>query len=116
MRHHAHPKPHHESQPRDDGGSLADERFYTAVAQRQAFRHSRTSLGATSMFGHWVHLVSMAVPLVIPEITKDPDKRWRALRLATIGTTLASEAVWTWEIEQRRRQEKACREAAAERA
>ena len=115
MRHASHSGAHYTSQPRDDGASVADDRYYSAVLGRQAFHHSRTSLGATGMAGHWIHLLSVAVPLVIPEITKDPDKRWRALRLTSVGAALASEMAWTYQLAQERKREKECREAAAER-
>jgi hypothetical protein len=59
---------------------------------RQAFHHSRSSLGAT---GHWIHLLSVATPLVIGEVIKNPENRWRALKLASVGAAIASEAVWS---------------------
>src|SRR5271154_6088017 len=62
---------------------------------RQPFHHPRTSLGAA---GHWIHLLSVAAPLVIAEAIKDPDKKWRALRLASVGGAVLSEAAWTLKI------------------
>jgi hypothetical protein len=69
---------------------------------RQPFRHSRTSLGAT---GHWIHLAAVAAPVVIAETIKDADKRWRALRLASVGSALASEAVWTHRLVKERQKD-----------
>ena len=43
---------------------------------RQPMYRPHTYLGAA---GHWIHLTGVALPLVIPEIIKDPDARWRAL-------------------------------------
>ena len=72
---------------------------------RQAFRHSRTSVGAVhhphnslGAAGHWIHLLTVAAPLVIAEAIKDPDKKWRALRLASVGGAVLSEAAWTLKI------------------
>jgi hypothetical protein len=73
-----------------------------APCARQQFRHPRTSLGAA---GHWIHLAAVAAPLVIGEVIKDPDKRWRALRLASVGAALASEAVWTHRLSKDRKKD-----------
>jgi hypothetical protein len=75
---------------------------------RQLFHHSRTSLGAA---GHWIHLGAVAAPVVIAEAIKDPDKRWRALRLVSVGAALASEAVWTYRLMKEREKDEAARAA-----
>src|SRR5580658_6922768 len=79
---------------------------------RQAFRHSRTSVGAVhhphnslGAAGHWIHLLTVAAPLVIAEAIKDPDKKWRALRLASVGAALASEALWTHRLSKERQKD-----------
>jgi hypothetical protein len=59
---------------------------------RLAGLHAHSSLGAT---GHWIHLLSVAAPLFIGEVIKNPENRWRALRLASVGAAIASEAVWS---------------------
>lgn len=79
-----------------------------AGGNRQSFHHSRTSLGAT---GHWIHLAGVTAPLVIGEIVKDPEKRWRALRLASVAAAVASEVVWTHRLAKDRRKDEEAREA-----
>jgi hypothetical protein len=74
-------------------------------SQRQAFHHPRTSLGAT---GHWIHMATVAAPLIIPELTKDPEKRWRYLRLTSVGAAIASEIAWTAKLSQERKKDEAC--------
>jgi hypothetical protein len=69
---------------------------------RQPFHHARTSLGAA---GHWIHLLSVAAPLVIAEVIKDPDKKWRAMRLASVGAAIASEALWTHRLSKDRQRD-----------
>jgi len=88
--------------------------YPTPEHYRQAFAHPRTSLGAA---GHWIHFASVAAPLIIPELVKDPEKRWRALRLASLGAAIASEAVWTHKLAQDRKRDEDCAAAsyAAER-
>jgi hypothetical protein len=41
------------------------------------------------------------LPLVIHEFVKDPDKRWRYIRLASVGTPLVWEARWQYRISGR---------------
>jgi hypothetical protein len=69
---------------------------------RQQFHHPRTSLGAA---GHWIHLAAVTAPLVIGEVIKDPDKRWRALRIVSVGAALASEALWTHRLSKERQKD-----------
>jgi len=79
-----------------------------APSARQAFHHPRTSLGAA---GHWIHLAAVAAPLVIGEVIKDPDKRWRALRLASVGAALISEGLWTHRLSKERKHDEEDRAA-----
>jgi hypothetical protein len=70
---------------------------------RQAFRNPHTSFGAA---GHWVRMAGMMAPLVIGEIIKDPDKRWRWIRIASVATALVSEGFYTHRIQQERREQR----------
>ena len=81
-------------QPRSGGAD--------APSGRQPFHHARTSLGAA---GHWIHLAAVAAPLVIGEVIKDPDARWRSLRLASVGAAIASEVVWTHRLSKDRQKD-----------
>lgn len=76
---------------------------------RQAYHKPHTSLGAT---GHWVKTAGLLAPLVIGEFVKDPDQRWRFIRMAAVATALASEAMWTHKISKEREE---ARERAHER-
>ena len=75
---------------------------------RQQFHHPRSSLGAT---GHWVNLLGVAAPLIVGELVKDPEKRWRMLRIAAVGTALASEVVWTHRLSKDRKKDEEMRNA-----
>jgi hypothetical protein len=66
---------------------------------RQAFHHPRTSVGAA---GHWVKTVGILSPLVIGEMIKDPEQRWRWIRISAVATALLSEALWTNRIHKER--------------
>jgi hypothetical protein len=74
---------------------------YPNDGHRQSFHKSHTSLGAT---GHWVRTAGMLAPVVIGELIEDPMKRWRAIRLAAVATTLVSEAMWTHKIRKERQE------------
>jgi len=77
---------------------------------RQPYYKPHTSLGAT---GHWVKTAGLLAPLVIGEFVKDPDQRWRFIRIAAVATALVSEAMWTHRItkerEEARERERECR-------
>jgi hypothetical protein len=93
------PKTHH-YQPRSEGQG--------AHGQRKPFHHPHTSLGAA---GHWIHLLAIAAPLVIGEVIKDPEHRWRALRIASVGAAMASEAVWTYRLSKDKKKDEEAHEA-----
>ncbi len=74
---------------------------------RHAFHKPHTSLGAT---GHWVKTAGILAPLVIGEFVKDPDQRWRYIRIASVATALISEGLWTHKIRREREEAKARQE------
>jgi hypothetical protein len=67
--------------------------------QHEAFHHSHSSMGAV---GHWVRTAGLLAPLVIGELIKDPDKRWRWVRLASVATTLVSEGLYANKVRHER--------------
>lgn len=78
-----------------------------AQYSRQPFHHPRTSLGAA---GHWVKTLGILSPLLIGEIVKDPEQKWRWIRIASVGTALLSEAMWTHRIHKERQEREGLRE------
>lgn len=52
--------------------------------------------------GHWVRTAGLLAPLVIGEVIKDPDKRWRWVRIASVATTLISEGLYTTRVKRER--------------
>jgi hypothetical protein len=65
---------------------------------RQAFRNPHTSYGV----GHWIKTAGILAPLVIGELVKDPDQRWRFIRIAAVTTALVSEGLYTHRIKRER--------------
>jgi hypothetical protein len=62
---------------------------------RQPFHKPATTLGAA---GHWIKTLGILAPLVIGEFVKDPEQKWRAIRISAVATALLSEAMWTQRI------------------
>jgi hypothetical protein len=56
------------------------------------------------MGGHWIRMAGIMAPLLIGELVKDPDKRWRWVRLASVATALVSEGLYTQRIQRERKQ------------
>ena len=74
---------------------------------RQCFRQAHSSLGAA---GHWIKMGGIMAPLVIGELVKDPDKRWRWIRIASVATALVSEGLYTHRIAEERKERQSRRE------
>ena len=55
-----------------------------ATAKRHCFHRSHT------------HLLAALTPLVIGEFVKDPEKRWRWIRIGSIVAALVGEAEMSW--------------------
>lgn len=72
-----------------------------ATAERQAFRNPRTHVGAGSA-GHWFRMAGILSPLVIGELVKDPDKRWRWIRIVSVLAAFGAEGMYTHRIQQER--------------
>jgi hypothetical protein len=80
-------------------GSHHREYIAPRAAERQAFHRPHTSLGAA---GHWLREAGILAPLIISEVVKDGEKRWRLIRIASIGTALLSEGMWTAKVHKER--------------
>jgi hypothetical protein len=76
---------------------------FTPQSGRQAFHNPHTSVGSA---GHWIKTVGILSPLLIGEMIKDPEQRWRWIRIASVTTALLSQALWTNRI-QKEREERA---------
>jgi hypothetical protein len=74
-----------------------------ATHTRQAFHKPHASMGTT---GHWVHLLGMLSPLIIPEFISEPSRQSRLIRISAIGTAVLSEALWSARIHRERERER----------
>ena len=71
---------------------------------RQSYQNPHTSMGAAhglGVAGHIVHMAGVFIPVVAGELVQDATKYKKVVRLASIGTAMAYEALWTWKQHKR---------------
>lgn len=91
---HRPPQPYREEPERTDHRS------------RHAPRHQ-----APSQTAHWTRTLGALAPLVIGEVVKDPEKKWRFIRIASVALAVLNEGSYAYRVNQERRE----REAGVER-
>ncbi len=69
-------------------------------ADRELHRHDQHSGGG---YAHWIRTGSALAPLIIGEVVKDPEKRWRYIRIASVAMAFISEGVHAHRVEQQRK-------------
>jgi hypothetical protein len=74
----------------------------------QPFQRAHTSVGAGSA-GHWIKMAGILSPLIIGEVIKDADEKWRWIRISSVATALLSEGLWAHRENQRREAREHCR-------
>ena len=89
----------HTERLREQSSQRSDPEREARQRQHQAFHKSHTSLGAA---GHWIRTAGLLAPLVIGEFIKDPDKKWRMVRIASVATALISEGLYTNKVRSER--------------
>lgn len=47
--------------------------------------------------------------MAIGEFVPDPEKKWRAIRLVSVGTAVLTEGMWTHRVMKRRKEEEELR-------
>ncbi len=70
---------------------------------RREFHHAQSSMGAVAVIGQVVKTAGILAPLVIGEFVKDPDQRWRLIRMSSVATALVSQGLFTQRIQQERK-------------
>ena len=92
---------HHSDSDNDDVSEKWQKREhyrhqYTpdSYAEKKAFRHASNTLGFMGVAGHLVRTGGILAPLIIGEFIKDPDKKWKAIRLSAVAAAVISEALY----------------------
>jgi hypothetical protein len=75
------PQPHHEDERREP-------------------HHPRHS--PPSAVGHWTRTLGALAPLVIGELVKDPEKKWRFIRVASVALAILNEGTYAYRVQQER--------------
>jgi hypothetical protein len=73
---------------------------YRDIPPRQPFHNANSSLGVVA---HVIKTAGILAPLIIGEVVKDADARWRYIRIASVATALLSEGLYTSRIQQERK-------------
>jgi hypothetical protein len=54
--------------------------------------------------GHWLRTAGILSPLVIGEVVKDPEKKWRFIRVTSVAVALISEGLHVHRLNRERRE------------
>lgn len=57
-----------------------------------------------SEIGHWVRTAGILSPLVIGELVKDPERKWRFIRVSSVAVALISEGLHVHRLNRERRE------------
>jgi hypothetical protein len=62
--------------------------------QRRTSRdRQRRAPSAEGEIGHWVRTAAILAPVLIGEFVKDPEKKWRFIRVTSVAAALLSEGL-----------------------
>ena len=56
-------------------------------------RAHRKSPAVEGEIGHWVRTAGILAPLIIGEFVKDPDRKWRFIRITSVAAAVLSEGL-----------------------
>jgi len=59
--------------------------------EKEHRRNPRRHAAVEGEIGHWVRTAGILAPLIISEFVKDPDRRWRFIRIASVSAAILSE-------------------------
>ena len=56
-------------------------------------RTHRRPAAVEGEIGHWVRTAGILAPLIIGEFVKDPDRKWRFIRVTSVAAAILSEGL-----------------------
>jgi hypothetical protein len=71
-------------------GQTEHRKWQDQEHHRRAHRRPRAVEGE---IGHWVRTAGILAPLVIGEFVKDPDRKWRFVKITSIAAAILSEGL-----------------------
>lgn len=78
------------------------QEFQQRELTRRAVSEPQKNRPHTSGAGHWLRTAGVLAPLVIGEVVKDPDQRWRFIRISSVALALISEGLYAHKVQQER--------------
>jgi hypothetical protein len=70
--------------------------------QRIEHARERSHYAPPSEIGHWVRTAGILSPLVIGELVKDPERKWRFIRVTSVAVALISEGLHVHRLNRER--------------
>ncbi len=52
--------------------------------------------------GRWTRTLGALAPLIIGEVVKDQEKRWRFIRIASVALAVLNEGTYAYRVKQER--------------
>jgi hypothetical protein len=77
---------------------------------RRSHRRERAVEGE---IGHWVRTAAILAPLIIGEFVKDPERKWRFVRVISISAAILSEGLHSHKTYRDRERDREALEACA---
>src|ERR1700735_4049503 len=86
-----------------------DTKWTSRVNQRRESHHGKQGFhnAHVSLAGHWIREVGILAPVVISEFMEDLKQQRRWIRMASVGTALLSQGLYTYNVHQRREEARA---------
>jgi hypothetical protein len=76
-------------------------------------RPQRGARAAEGEIGHWVRTAGILAPLIIGELVKDPDRKWRFIRITSVAAAILSEGLHSHKTYRERERDREALEACA---
>jgi len=80
------------NQQEHDADTKWQEKEHRRAGTSQEGTHRRPS-GVEGEIGHWVRTAGILAPLIISEFVKDPDRKWRFIRIVSVSAAILSEGL-----------------------
>jgi hypothetical protein len=76
-------------------------------------RAHRREPGVAGEIGHWVRTAGIVAPLIIGEFVKDPDRKWRFIRVTSVAAAILSEGLHSHKAYRERERDREALDACA---
>ena len=81
--------------------------------EKEHHRRSHRRQAVEGEIGHWVRTAGILAPLIIGEFVKDPDRKWRFIRITSVAAAILSEGLHSHKAYREREHDREALEACA---